>query len=398
MASSFVNNSGLVAQALADRTALNSYQDLMNNINSNIGNLVNTGVNAYQNNKIVNALKNKQQTYKPQAISGFDTSSISNIGSGLSSPILFNQASDNGVSPQEEPANNGLNYQAGIEQAIKFGRWDVANKLAQTQQNEEETAFEKEKMAQAQAQQDIENDFRERQLNQQKEIAEQKLSQQQNLTPTDLYRMEQLKYNKELMNNLKYDRFERTTSGKEMAKARNEATQYQNVAKSLKDRINEVDFDNLTDTKIGRILDKIGSQWGISTQGSKKLDDLRMVNSQIMNEMRRTLRGQGAISDQEARALPNIFMFTSDGRIKNNAENFIKYLDSIEQRKINTYNDLYKQNLPRIENQGLTEYYEPMKSKNNNQYAPKEFTLKRNKKTGQVYKVFSDGSYELFNE
>ena len=390
MASSFVNNSGLVAQALADRTALNSYQDLMNNINSNIGNLVNTGVNAYQNNKIANALKNGQQTYKPQATSGFDTSSILNIGSSLSYPILFNQASNDGVSPQAEPANNGLNYQAGIEQAIKFGRWDVANKLAQTQQNEEETAFRKEKMAQAQAQQDIENDFRERQLNQQKEIAEQKLSQQQNLTPTDLYRMEQLKYNQELMNNLKYDRFERTTSGKEMAKARNEATQYQNVAKSLKDRINEVDFDNLTDTKIGRILDKIGSQWGISTQGSKKLDDLRMVNAQIMNEMRQTLRGQGAISDQEARALPNIFMFTSDGRIKNNTENFIKYLDSIEQRKINTYNDLYKQNLPRIKNQGLIEYYEPMKSKNNNQYAPKEFTI-RSDKSGQKYKIYSDG-------
>jgi hypothetical protein len=370
----------------------------MNNINSTIGNLVNTGVNTYQNNKIANALKNRQQTYNPQAISGFDTSNISNIGSGLSSPMLFNQASDNGVSPQAESVNNGLNYQAGIEQALKFGRWDVANKLAQTQQNEEETAFRKEKMAQAQAQQDIENDFRERQLNQQREIAEQKLSQQQNLTPTDLYRMEQLKYNQELMNNLKYDRFERTTSGKEMAKARNEATQYQNVAKSLKDRINEIDFDNLTDTKIGRILDKIGSQWGISTQGSKKLDDLRMVNSQIMNEMRQTLRGQGAISDQEAKALPNIFMFTSDGRIKNNAENFIKYLDSVEQRKIDTYNDLYKQNLPRIENQGLMEYYEPMKSKNNNQYAPKEFTLKRDKNTGQVYKVFSDGSYELFNE
>jgi hypothetical protein len=398
MANSFVNNSGLVAQALADRSAVNSYQDLMNNINSTIGNLVNTGVNTYQNNKIANALKNRQQTYNPQAISGFDTSNISNIGSGLSSPMLFNQASDNGVSPQAESVNNGLNYQAGIEQALKFGRWDVANKLAQTQQNEEETAFRKEKMAQAQAQQDIENDFRERQLNQQREIAEQKLSQQQNLTPTDLYRMEQLKYNQELMNNLKYDRFERTTSGKEMAKARNEATQYQNVAKSLKDRINEIDFDNLTDTKIGRILDKIGSQWGISTQGSKKLDDLRMVNSQIMNEMRQTLRGQGAISDQEAKALPNIFMFTSDGRIKNNAENFIKYLDSVEQRKIDTYNDLYKQNLPRIENQGLMEYYEPMKSKNNNQYAPKEFTLKRDKNTGQVYKVFSDGSYELFNE
>lgn len=396
MANSFVNNSGLVAQALADRSAVNSYQDLMNNINSTIGNLVNTGVNTYQNNKIANALKNRQQTYNPQAISGFDTSNISNIGSGLSSPMLFNQASDNGVSPQK--LDNGLNYQAGIEQALKFGRWDVANKLAQTQQNEEETAFRKEKMAQAQAQQDIENDFRERQLNQQREIAEQKLNQEKELSINDLYRLETLKYNKELMNNLKYDRFERTTSGKEMAKARNEATQYQNVAKSLKDRINEVDFDNLTDTKIGRILDKIGSQWGISTQGSKKLDDLRMVNSQIMNEMRQTLRGQGAISDQEAKALPNIFVFTSDGRIKNNAKNFIKYLDSVEQRKIDTYNDLYKQNLPRIENQGLMEYYEPMKSKNNNQYAPKEFTLKRDKNTGQVYKVFSDGSYELFNE
>jgi hypothetical protein len=393
MANSFVNNSGLVAQALADRSAVNSYQNLMDNINSTVNNLVDT----YQNNKIANALKGKQSNVNPQAMGGFDTSSISSIGSSLPfPPVLFNQASDNGVSPQK--LDNGLNYQAGIEQALKFGRWDVANKLAQNQQNEEETAFRKEKMAQAQAQQDIENDFRERQLNQQREIAEQKLSQQQNLTPTDLYRMEQLKYNQELMNNLKYDRFERTTSGKEMAKARNEATQYQNVAKSLKDRINEVDFDNLTDTKIGRILDKIGSQWGISTQGSKKLDDLRMVNSQIMNEMRQTLRGQGAISDQEAKALPNIFVFTSDGRIKNNAKNFIKYLDSVEQRKIDTYNDLYKQNLPRIENQGLMEYYEPMKSKNDNQYAPKEFTLKRNKNTGQVYKVFSDGSYELFNE
>lgn len=393
MANSFVNNSGLVAQALADRSAVNSYQNLMDNINSTVNNLVDT----YQNNKIANALKGKQSNVNPQAMGGFDTSSISSIGSSLPfPPVLFNQASDNGVSPQK--LDNGLNYQAGIEQALKFGRWDVANKLAQNQQNEEETAFRKEKMAQAQAQQDIENDFRERQLNQQREIADQKLSQQQNLTPTDLYRMEQLKYNQELMNNLKYDRFERTTSGKEMAKARNEATQYQNVAKSLKDRINEVDFDNLTDTKIGRILDKIGSQWGISTQGAKKLDDLRAVQDQIMSEMRQTLRGQGAVSDSEAAALPKIFMFTSDGRIKNNAENFIKYLDSVEQRKINSYNDLYKMNLPRIENQGLTEYYAPMKSKNENQYAPKEFTLKRNKNTGQVYKVFSDGSYELFNE
>ena len=389
MANSFVNNSGLVAQALADRTALNSYQDLMNNINSNIKNLVNTGVNVYQNNKIADALKGKQSNVNPQAMSGLDTSSISSVGSSLPFlPILFNQASNDGVSPQK--VDNGLNYQAGIEQAIKFGRWDVANKLAQTQQNEEETAFRKEKMAQAQAQQDIENDFRERQLNQEKEMAEQKLNQEKELSINDSYRLETLKYNKELMNNLKYDRFERTTSGKEMAKARNEATQYQNVVKSFKDRINEIDFDNLTDTKIGRILDKIGSQWGISTQGSKKLDDLRMVNSQIMNEMRRTLRGQGAISDQEARALPNIFMFTSDGRIKNNAENFIKYLDSIEQRKINTYNDLYKQNLPRIEDQGLIEYYKPMKSKNNNQYAPKEFTI-RSDKSGQKYKIYSDG-------
>ena len=47
----------------------------------------------------------------------------------------------------------------------------LANKLAQTQQNEEETAFRKEKMAQAQAQQDIENDFKERQLNQESMIS-----------------------------------------------------------------------------------------------------------------------------------------------------------------------------------------------------------------------------------
>ena len=204
MASNFVNNSGMVAQALADRSAVNSYQNLMNNINSTLGNLVNNGVNAYQNNKIIQALRGSQPTQQ-MGNGGFDTSSISKIGSGLNSPILFNQASNDGVSPQAEPVNNGLNYQAGIEQAIKFGRWDVANKLAQTQQNEEETAFKKEKMAKAQEQQDIENDFRERQLNQQRDLAEQKLALQKELTPSDLYRMELLEYNKSRFEKEKFD-------------------------------------------------------------------------------------------------------------------------------------------------------------------------------------------------
>lgn len=398
MTSSFVNNSGLLAQALADRTALNSYQDLMNDTSSTINNVVNSGLNAYQNNKIAKALKGNQPNNQQPQNMGVNATGVASIGSGLSSlPIVFNQASNNGVSPENQPINNGLDYNAGIEQALKFGRWDVVNKLSQAQQGEQAQLLNKEKLEREQAQQNLENDLRERQLNQQKELAEQKLNQEKELSINDLYRLETLKYNKDLMKNLQFDRFERTTSGKEMAKARNEATQFQNVSKSLKDRIAEVDFNNLTDTKFGRILDKLGSRYGISTQGSKKLDDLRSVSQQIMNEMRQTLRGQGQVTDKEAEALPNIFIFTSDGRIKNNANNFIKYLDSVEQRKIDTYNDLYKNNLPRIKNQELTDYYEPMKSKNDNQYAPKEFTLRRNKNTGQLYKVFSDGSYEPIN-
>jgi hypothetical protein len=414
MASSFVNNSNLVQQALADRTALNSYQDLMNTVGSTIGNLANVGASAFQNNKIMKALKSGQQ--QQQAQGGTQQQAMASNGfnpsfGGIGSNLGFKQASNDGVSPTNDVVdinqatqqqNNGLDYQAGIEQAIKYGRWDIADKLGKAKQNEQQNIasqqnsnFENQKYQNALQQQDVENSFKEKQLAQEKSIALQKLQKGEQLTPTDLYHIEQMKYNKEQMENLKFDRFERTTSGKELAKTRNDATAFQNTSQALKQRIAELDLGDETNSTIGRSIDKLASRFGIETKGSLKLDDLRSLNAQIMSEMRKTLRGQGQITEAEAAALPNIFIFTSDGRIKNNIKNFQKYLDSTEQNRINVYNDYYKNNLSRIQNQNLTDYYEPMKNKNENQYAPKEFTLKRNKATGQTYKVYSDGSYEL---
>ncbi len=293
------------------------------------------------------------------------------------------------------------NYNALAANAASIGDFDSALKYSSMGENVLKRQEDKQLK---ERQLDLEERSVNEEINKNREnniLARQKIELESQLSPIDISAIEARRLTQLRFENEKFDKFERTVSGKELAKSRNEAVSFQNTARSLRNRIEELEDlkGNITNSTLGRAIDKLASRFGITTNGSLKLDDLRSVQQQIMNEMRQTLRGQGNITDQEARDLPNIFIFTSDGRIVNNIENFKKYLDNVERRKINTYNDLYNVNKPRIDNQGLNDYYDKMEIpeylQNRQNVNEQPFVLKKNKKTGEVYKVFQDGSYEL---